>query len=192
MMENSKLPKTLRKVLEKEIEASEVIQWIEQPIARIFTRSTVGICLILLISLGLFAFVGFGSYKQAREIGISIYEFPQAAGILIPLVGCAVQLLLVFLIPFLNWLEAVQSVYIITNKRAFILKTGFSTTVTSFISSELRVILRREHKDGSGDVIVYIHQSKDYDGDTVTNEIGFKQVRNPKMFENMLRQVTTN
>ncbi|MBD2149921.1 hypothetical protein H6F44_07270 [Pseudanabaena sp. FACHB-1277] len=187
MIENYKLPRKIRKNLEKEIESSEVIQWIEQPIPRILTRSTVGTCLVLLFSLAFFSFVGYGTYEQFKNARIPINEFPQVSGVLIPLVAVVIQLILIVLIPFLNWLEAVQSVYVITNKRAFVLKVGASKTVTSFFFPDLRVILRRENKDGSGDIIVYIHQSKDYDGDTVTEEIGFKQVRNVKSFENMLR-----
>ena len=164
-----------------------MIQWIEQPIPRVLTRSTVGTCLVLLFSLTFFAFIGYGTYEQFKNTGMPINEFPQVMGILIPLVAVVIQFMLIILIPFLNWLEAVQSVYVITNKRAFILQVGLSKTVTSFFFPDLRVILRRENKDGSGDIIVYIHQSKDYDGDTVTEEIGFKQVRNVKTFENILR-----
>ena len=192
MIENCKLSRKLHRSLEKEIESSEVVRWIEQPIPCIFTRSTVGSSLALLFSSSFFALVGLGWYEQARNVGLSIYEFPQAAGVLIPSVAVTIQLTLIFLILFLNWLEAVQSVYVVTSKRAFILTVRLSTTVVSFISSELRVILRRENKDGSGDVIVYIHQSKDYDGDVRTQEIGFKQVRNSKAFEDILRQINTN
>lgn len=189
MIETHKLPRKLRRNVEKEIDSSEVVQWVEQPIPRFFTRSTLGICLTLLISLSFFSFIGFGAYEQIKNAGRSVYEFPEAAGIFIPLIGAVVQLILIVLIPLLSWLEAIQTVYVITSKRAFILTVGLSTTVTSFISSELRVILRRENKDGSGDIIVYVHKSKDYDGDIQTQEIGFKQVRNPKAFENMLRQI---
>jgi hypothetical protein len=188
MMESYKLSRKLRRYVEKEIESSEVVQWIEQPIPRFFTRSTLGLCLTLLISLSFFSFIGLGVYEQARNSGRPVYDFPEVMGILIPLVGAVVQLILVFLIPFLSWLEAIQTVYVITSKRTFILTVGWSTTITSFISSELRVIVRRENKDGSGDVIIYIHQSKDYDGDIQTKEIGFKQVHNLKAFENMLRR----
>ncbi|MDX2255445.1 MAG: hypothetical protein NW214_08015 [Pseudanabaenaceae cyanobacterium bins.39] len=188
MIENYKLPKKIRKSLEREIRASEHIRWIEQPIPRIFTTQTVGICLVLLFSLSFFAFVGYGTYEQTRNAGAPIYEFPQVSGILIPLMGVTIQLILIFLIPFLNWLEAIQKVYVITDQRAFILTVGWSKTVTSFVKSELRVISRREHRDGSGDIIVYVHQSQDYDGDTVAEKIGFQQVHNVRMFEDMLLQ----
>ena len=189
MIDSYKLPRKLRRNVEKEIDSSEAVQWIEQPIPRFFTRSTLGTCLILLISLSFFSFVSFSTYEQYREVGKSLYKFPDAVGIFIPLVVSIVQLILVFLIPFLSWLEAVQTVYVITSQRAFVLTNGLSTTVTSFVLSELRVILRRENQDGSGDIIIYIHKSKDYDGDIQTKEIGFKQVRNSKAFENRLRQI---
>lgn len=67
---------------------------------------------------------------------------------------------------------------------------GSSTRVTSFVASELRVVSRREHQDQSGDVIVYIHKSKDYDGDIQTQELGFKQIRNVKEFEKILGQLS--
>ena len=192
MIESNRLPKRIRRKLGEEVAASEVIQWIEQPIPRLFTPSTLVICLILLISLSVFLLVGFGTYEHSINAGIPVYEFPQVLGIFIPLFGAAMQLILLFLIPLLNWLEAIQSVYVITDGRAFILQVGASTTVTSFLSSELRVILRRQHRDGSGDVIVYIHRSKGYDGEIQTKEIGFKQVHNSKVFENMLRQINAN
>jgi len=81
MMESYKLPRKLRRNVEKEIESTEVVQWVEQPIPRFFTRSTLGICLTLLISLSFFSFVGFGMYEQAKNAGRSVYEFPEAAGI---------------------------------------------------------------------------------------------------------------
>ncbi|PZV26968.1 MAG: hypothetical protein DCF12_07030 [Snowella sp.] len=87
MIENYKLPRKLRKKLEQEIETSEVIQWIEQPIPRVLTRSTVGTCLVLLFSLTFFAFVGYGTYEKLKNAGIPINEFPQVSGVLIPLVA---------------------------------------------------------------------------------------------------------
>ena len=102
MIESHKLPRKLRRNSEKEIELSEVVHWIEQLIPRIFTRFTMGTCLVLLFSSSFFAFVGFGSYEQARNVGISIYKFLQAAGILIPVVTITIQLMLIFIVPFLG------------------------------------------------------------------------------------------
>jgi magnesium-transporting ATPase (P-type) len=189
MIENYNLANKLRRNIEKELASFEVVQWIEQPIPRFLTRSTLGVCLTLLVTLSFFSFAGFSLYEQARNAGRSLYEFPGIIGIFVFLIGTIVTLILIFLVPFSNWLEATQTVYVITNQRAFILIAGWSTTVTSFMPSELKVISRRENRDGSGDVIVYIHRSKDYDGDVHTQEIGFKQVHNSKVFENRLRQI---
>ncbi|MEP0920593.1 hypothetical protein [Leptolyngbya sp. ST-U4] len=188
-MDNDRLPEKLRRSLEKELSPNEQIQWIEQPIARFFTRSVLGVCLVLFVSLLFFSFTSFSTYQQARDMGRSLLEFVGVPGALVFLMGTVIPLFLIFFIPFLNWLTARQSVYVITYERAFILTAGRSTTVTSFMPSELRVVSRREDRDGSGDIILYVHRSKDYDGDIQTQEIGFKQVRNAKAFERMLRQI---
>ena len=188
-MDNDRLPEKLRRSLEKELSPNEQIQWIEQPIARFFTRSVLGVCLVLFVPLLFFSFTSFSTYQQARDMGRSLLEFVGVPGALVFLMGTVIPLFLIFFIPFLNWLTARQSVYVITHERAFILTAGRSTTVTSFMSSELRVVSRREDRDGSGDIILYVHRSKDYDGDIQTQEIGFKQVRNAKAFERMLRQI---
>ena len=190
MQEIYKLPKGLRTSLERELADDETIRWVEQPIPRFFTRSTVGICLILLVPLIFFSVVGLTAYQQFVSVGESLVGFSGLIGIFVFSIGVVVPLILIFFIPCASWLEARQTVYVITNKRAFILVIGGSTTVTSFIPPELRVVSRREHQDKSGDVIVYIHKSKDDDGDIRTQELGFKQVRNVKEFEQMLCQLS--
>ncbi len=191
MQETYKLPKRLRTSLERELSDDETIRWVEQPIPRFFTRSTVGICLSLLVPIIFFSIVGFTTYQQAGTFSKSLFDFAGLISIFIFLIGIVIPLILIFLVPCLSWLDARQTVYVITNKRAFILMVfGSSTRVTSFVASELRVVSRREHQDQSGDVIVYIHKSKDYDGDIQTQELGFKQIRNVKEFEKILGQLS--
>lgn len=192
MIENYKLSSKLRRVVEKELETTEIIRWIEQPISRFFTRPVVGTCLILFVPIAMFSFAGLTTYNQARDMGRTLFEFTQGIGIVVYFIGAIIPLILIFFIPISNWLEVRQTVYVITNKRALILVSGRTTTVTSFIPSELKVISRREHKDGSGDVIVYIHRWKDYDGDVHTQDMGFKQVRHPKALEKILLQLNSN
>lgn len=192
MIENHKLPSKLRRAVDKELEATEIIRWIEQPISRFFTRPVVGTCLILLVPIAVFSFAGLTTYNQARDMGRTLFEFTQGIGIVVFFIGAIIPLILIFFIPISNWLQLRQTVYVITDKRALILVSRWSTTVTYFIPSELRVISRQEHKDGSGDVIVYIHKSKDYDGDVHTQEMGFKQVRNPKALQKILLQLNSN
>jgi hypothetical protein len=158
MIENHKLPTKLRRIVEQELESTELIRWIEQPIPRFFTRSTVGASLVLVIPIIVFSFAGWIWYNQAKDMGESLLDFTYVIGMIVFFLGATIPLLLVFLIPFCNWVELRQTVYLITDKRALILVSRWSTTVTHFIPSELRVILHQEHKDGSGDVIVYIHK----------------------------------
>lgn len=189
MLENYKLPNKLRSILERELDSSEIIQWIEQPIPRFFTRSTLSICLSLLVPLFFFSFASVAAYQQAIELEINIFEFVGFTSILIFSISTIIPLVLIFLIPVLQWQEARQTVYVITNQRAFILVAAWSLSVTSFIASELRVILRREYRDGSGDVIVYVHRSSHDEENGQAHEMGFKQVHDSRAFERMLRHL---
>lgn len=76
MVENHKLPTNLRRIVEKELEATEIIRWIEQPIPRFFTRATVGTSLVLFIPIIVFSFAGFMMYSQAKDRGEFLFDFP--------------------------------------------------------------------------------------------------------------------
>ncbi|HEY9879870.1 MAG TPA: hypothetical protein V6D29_15555 [Leptolyngbyaceae cyanobacterium] len=194
-MESYKLTRKLRKLVERELENTEVIQWIEQPIPRFFTHQTIGVCLGLLFLLSFFSFVCLMQYKQATDMGRSVLEIFDASGTAVFLMGALVPpvlLVCILLIPLLRWLEARQTVYVITDKRVLILKQGSPTTVTSFMPSKLSIASHREHQDGSSDVVVYIHQWKDYDGDIHTQEMGFKQIRYFREFERALLRLASN
>lgn len=192
MIEPDKLPPHLRRRVEKELEPDEFIRWIERPIPRVFTRSTVGACLSLLVPLLFFSFVGFETYQQVSRVGKTLWDLWGLGMILVVLMGTLVPLFLIFFIPITHWLEAHQTVYIITDRRALIIVAGVSNQITSFSPAQLKAVSRREHQDGTGDVIVYTHQAKDYDGDLYTQEFGFKQLADPKAFERRLRQLGQN
>jgi hypothetical protein len=189
MLESHKLPNKLRRGLEKELEPDESLQWVEQPIPRFFNRTSIGICLGLLLTLTSFSFISLHLFQQARDLELTLFEMIGHIGVAVILMGTVIPLMLLIFVPISIWLEARQTVYAITNQRALILTVGRATTVLSFMPAELRAVSRRENKDGSGDVIVYTYRSQDYDGDVQTQEIGFKQVRQPKAFEQRLRQI---
>jgi hypothetical protein len=192
MLDSHRLPNNLRRRLEEELEFNESIRWLEQPIPRFFTRSSSGICLALLISLIMFSLIALQQFKQSQNTGIPLLEMVGFVGIIVACFTIIVLLILLILVPLITWVEARRSVYVITDQRALILVAGATTTVHSFVAPELRVISRREYRDGSGDVIVYIHKSKDYDGDIQTQEFGFKQIRQPRAFEQMLRRLNSD
>jgi hypothetical protein len=51
----------------------------------------------------------------------------------------------------------------------------------------LKDIFRREHKDGTGDVIITRTAWKDSDGDKQMQELGFLRIQNAKTVETMLK-----
>lgn len=182
----------LREEIEKELEPGETIEWIEQPIARFFTRSTVGIALAGLLSLGFIAFWLYGWLEMTTLRGARITDpmsnwirngggFVGIFGLLMAIVPLSV--------PLLHWLEMRGTLYALTNRRAILLKPGSPRVVQSFFPRELAMIERRDNADGSGDLIVFTHRSKDFDNDTITQEFGFKYLRNPREFARMLQQI---
>ncbi|MEG3438851.1 hypothetical protein V0288_17115 [Pannus brasiliensis CCIBt3594] len=182
----------LRENLEKELEPGESIEWIEQPIARFFIRSTVITALAGVFALGFISFWLYGWLEMTTLRGARTTdpmsnwvrnsgEFVGIFGILIAIVPLSV--------PILHWLEMRGTIYAITNRRAILLKPGFPRVVQSFFPRESVMIERRDNVDGSGDLIVFTHRSKDFDNDTITREFGFKYLRNPREFEKMLRQI---
>lgn len=190
MLDNCRLPRNLHRLVDRELEPDETIRWIEQPIPRFFTRSTVGICLVLLVPVLFFSYVAFEFTQQLQQAGQSVFDWPGKIAVVIYLMGISIPLILIIFLPIAQWLEVRQTVYVITNQRAIILIAGWTNTIYAFIPAQVKVVLRREHPDGSGDLIVFTHQSKDYDGDIQTQEIGFKQLRNPKAFEKKLQSQT--
>lgn len=132
-----KLSKQLRHCLEKELEANESIRWIEQPIPRFLTRNSFGICLGLLLASLSFSFAWFALIEQAQDMGMKPSTMIGPIGIFILLTGIALPLILIICIPIGTWLEARQTVYVITDHRAFSLFSGWATKVWSFLPGEL-------------------------------------------------------
>jgi hypothetical protein len=189
MFGNARIPARLRERIEKELETGESIQWLEQPIARFFTRTTAGIFLAGLLSLGFTVFWLSGWLEmtglQGARTGDPIGNFVRNGGVLVGIV-MGIFALVPLAVPLLHWQEVRGTLYAITNRRAIVLKSGSPRVVQSFFPREPVVIERRENADGSGDLIVFIHREKDFDGDTFTKELGFKYLREPREFERRL------
>ncbi len=188
----SNIPAKLRAAVEKELEPGESIQWLERLIARFFTRSTLGIFLAGLFSIGFSFFWLRGWLEMTALKGARITE-PMSnwvrngggfVGILMIIIA-----LVPLSVPILHWLEVRRTIYAITDRRAIVLVSGSPRIVRSFCPRELAAIERRENADGSGDLIVFTHREKDGDGDTYTREFGFKYLRNPREFERILRLI---
>ena len=190
MLNNLQIPNKLRKKVHKELEVGESIRWVEQPIPRFFTASSIGSILfgIPWTSFALFWMWGALGFElpDIRE-GIQPKDIFALFGLPFVLIGFGM-----LSSPIWVWLEARKTVYLITNRRAISIQGGIYTTVRSYLPHELKDIYRKEQADGSGDVIISVRLLKDSDGDNRSEEIGFMGVRNVHLVEKMLKQLAQN
>ena len=186
MINKLELPNKLRQKVDKELEIGESIRWIGQPIPRFFTISSIG---SFLFAIPWTAFAVFWMFMASR------------ASILFALFGIPFVVIGFGMLSSPIWLRisAKNTVYVITNKRAFSISvpvTSFgnilSATTRNYPPSELNKIYRKERADGTGDVVMRIQASNRYINNRrnqTTEEIGFMGIRNPQEVEKMLRQL---
>jgi len=196
MLSNLKIPKELRRKIEKELHPGEFIRWVKQPIPRFFTASSIGSVLFGIPWTSFFVLQIWGALTDSRfnfpdpREGLQLH--PQGLGPLILLapfllIGCRM-----LSDPFWVWHDARNSAYLVTDKRAISIQFGWPTTIRSYLPDQLKDIHRTERADGTGDVIFSILLRKSSDGPDYYFENGFSGVRNPREVENMLRQLAEN
>jgi hypothetical protein len=96
--------------------------------------------------------------------------------------------------PYLQSLSARQTYYLITNRRALIIKLGRVKKVLSYYSAKLQSLERRERSDGSGDIVFERLMTGGpwvgtYRGSSYLQEVGFINISDVKNVEGMLRDI---
>jgi hypothetical protein len=91
--------------------------------------------------------------------------------------------------PLWAYRKALNTVYVITDRRAISIDGGWSTTIRSHNPSGLKEVFRRERKNGLGDVVIAGRAWRDSDGDLHLQEIGFFNIRDAKSVEQMLKDL---
>jgi hypothetical protein len=197
MLSNLKIPKGVRRKIENELQPGEFIRWIEQPIPRFFTASSIVSVLfgIPWTSFSIFLMWGASRFKlpdlreglQPQQLNALFGSAPFFFGVPFVLIGFRM-----LSSPVWAWQAARKTVYLVTDKRAISIHSGWSTTIRIYLPNQLKEIYRKERADGTGDVIISIRRWKDSDGDNMSEEIGFLGVRNPREVENILKQLANN
>ncbi|MBE9216491.1 hypothetical protein IQ247_28170 [Plectonema cf. radiosum LEGE 06105] len=190
MLNNLQIPNELRKKVHKELEAGETIKWVEQPIPRFFTASSISSILLGIPSTSfalfwIWAALGF-KFPDIRE-GIQFQHLFALFGLPFVLIGFGM-----LSSPIWVWLAARKTVYLITNRRAISIQGGVFTIIRSYLPSELKDIYRKEQANGSGDVVISVRLLRNSDGYQRSEEIGFMGVRNAQETEKMLKQLAQN
>lgn len=173
MLALDKLPQYLHERVRGELDNLENILWIGQPIplSLFFPRSV-----NMKICLGVFVLI----------VGILVVSLitttPSRIDSEFMLTNLAPLLVFLILLVFLYAKEEKNTVYIVTNKRAIILKQAYKTSVNKSYSIErLQSFESRVNADGSGDLIFI---SGVYFGLRLE---GFFKIPNVREVENIIR-----
>jgi hypothetical protein len=185
-IDTAKLPYELRALVESEMQPGERIDWLDQPIPARLARSTWP---ILLFGIPWTAFALFwtaGAAWGTSKAGSGPWMFH-----LFPLFGLPFILIGLGMLSSPYWVhrQARRTAYVLTDRRAVVFSAGWrgSTTVRSFDPTRLGDLQRKQHADGSGDLIFAQDMRRDSDGDRHTTNVGFLAIRNVKHAEEMVR-----
>jgi hypothetical protein len=206
MLSGQQIPAKLRRKIDRELEPGEFINWVEQPLPRFFTGRSLA---DFFFGIPWTAFIiswMYGAYEAFGSFGFKIPVLHEGikSEHLFALVG------VLFLVPFVlvgfwmltsplrQWLKAFRTVYLITDKRAISIESGWFTTIRNYTPTQLKDLYRRERGDGTGDVVITnklrnvvitskLHRHSE--GGSWTEEIGFMNVRNPREVERLLQQL---
>jgi hypothetical protein len=196
MLSGQQIPAKLRRKIDRELEPGEFINWVEQPLPRFFTGQSLG---TFLMGIQFTAFTIFLMYVAVGDDFLVLREeiksgqgikFEHLFVIFFALFGVVMLLNGFWMLasPLRQWLKAFRTVYLITDKRAISIESGWFTNIRNYTPAQLKDLYRRERGDGTGDVVIrkQLHRhSEAVSGE----EIGFMNVRNPREVERLLQQL---
>lgn len=161
------LPGELSRVVNRELEPGEEVVYFGQPVAR---RMALGTSTQVLFAVPWTAFAVFWMWGASQgSVVFSLWG--------VPFVVIGLRMLTS---PLWAVRDARRTVYVITNRRALIVRTTgilrSELVVRSFAPEVLRSVERREALDGSGDLVFEKRQERGSKGRTHTVETGFLAV----------------
>ncbi len=154
------LPAELALLVDSELENGERIAWTGQPRLRPFPLGSIP---LVLFGLPWTAFSVFwmwaasGGMTRHAATAEAVQTTPMdVMSMVFPWFGLPFVLIGVALLTSPLWMHvaARRTAYVITDRRAFILKRGRTVGVRSFTASDLRGVERTQYADGSGNVVL--------------------------------------
>ena len=176
----------LREKIDRELVPEEVIRWVDQPIARLFTAASVIRFLfgIPWTALSLFWTWDTLGFKTLLVKGLTPSIIFPLFGVPFILIGFAM-----LSAPLTTKRTIQNTVYIVTDQRAISFEGIKPRTIRSYLPNQLQSVYRQENKNGSGNVIITIHYVKDHEGNEIKEYVGFIDIRDPKGAEKFLKEL---
>ena len=183
------LPPQLRSLVESELQSGERIIWMEQPIPGRMARMTLPIVLfgIPWTAFAIFWTAGAAWSTSKMDHGPGLFSAFPLFGLPFILIGFGL-----LSSPYWARRKARRSAYVLTDRRAVLFTAGWrgSVTVRSFEPERLTDLRRKQHTDGSGDLVFVQDIRRDSDGDRHFTDVGFLAIREVKAVEGLVRAMT--
>ena len=175
----------LRALVDDELDRDEKIVWLGRPDPTAAGRGY--------LPLQLFAipWTAFSIFWIGMASGWKVPDFKQGPDFF-PLFGLPFLLIGVGMLTAPLWGKrlARKSVYALTNRRAIIFKKEFSgMSIRSFKPDQLRSLERKQHADGSGDLVFTQEVTGNSEGGPHIGKVGFLAVANVKQVEDLVEQL---
>ena len=179
------IPHSLQEVIARELEHDEKVVWSGMPKPWCFNKPTVHKCLfgISLTALTV-TWTASGSGFTILQVNQALDLIPLAAFLFFFTAGIAL-----LLSPLWTFRKSLKTTYVITDRRAIISEGGRSKATRSYPPARLTEMFRREHKDGTGDIVFERRISKDSEGCPHVDELGFLHIRDAKSVEARLKEL---
>ena len=176
------IPLDLQDLISRELDREERVVWSAMPKPRYFHGPAAGAFVFAI------PWTAFSMFWMAGAAGFKIPQFNQGFDFF-PLFGIPFFLIGIGMLtsPFWAYRNQLKTVYLITDRRAITIDGGRTSTIRSYLPENLKDIFRREHKDGTGDVIITRTAWKDSDGDKQMQDLGFLRIQDAKSVETMLK-----
>lgn len=171
---------SLRTLLEHELQDDEVVQWYGRPSA---SRRVKASLTWLLLSIPLIGLVSFGVFKEvSRSDSVSLLTLFS-----IPVLMIGIWMMLA---PLRAWRSNDNTVYVITNLRAFIFEAGRNVKIMVFDVEQIEQREKRVQADGGGDIILSKLTVVDGKSRSHTIENGFLGIDDVHAVETQLQSLT--
>ncbi|MDB5387120.1 MAG: hypothetical protein JWM11_2766 [Planctomycetaceae bacterium] len=180
------IPATLKEILMRELDRDENLLWSAVPKPVFFNGPTTSAFLFAI------PWTAFSVFWTVGAAGFKIPQFNQGEE-LFPLFGIPFFLIGIGLLsaPLWAYRSSLKTVYAITDRRAITVEGGMSYTIRSYRPEKLTEIFRREHQDGTGDIIITRIAWKNSE-DKQMQELGFLRIRDAKNVEAMLNTLANH
>lgn len=176
------IPVALHEAVERELDAGESILWSGMPRPKYLAGPAAG---------AFFFAIPWTAFSVFWMAGAADFKVPDFNGgdDFFPLFGIPFFLIGLGMLsaPLWTYRSQLHTVYVVTDRRAITIDGGRSRTIRSYPPDKLTDVFRREHRDGTGDVIILRQAWKDSDGDKQMQELGFLRIANAKKVEEALK-----